>query len=115
MSSKRTGSRQSIQRRRLEGSAARADGRCCALIGLDRCEGLAIGSKREDLENIVVRNIDIRYLEQRYLALENEIANALLRGPDDDLRVADLKYRKLIIADEIEQHRLAAQRFDLVD
>lgn len=63
----------------------------------------------------MVRNIDIRYLEQRYLALENEIANALLRGPDDDLRVADLKYRKLIIADEIEQHRLAAQRFDLVD
>ena len=62
----------------------------------------------------MVRNIDIRYLEQRYLALEHEIASALLRGPDD-LRVADLRYRKLIIADEIEQHRLAVQHPDLVD
>ena len=63
----------------------------------------------------MAKNIDIRYLEQRYLALEKEIANALLRSPADDLRVADLKYRKLIIADEIEQHRLAMQRLDLVD
>ncbi len=60
-------------------------------------------------------NIDIRYLEQRYVALEKEIANALLRSPADDLRVADLMYRKLIIADEIEQHRRTMQRFDLVD
>lgn len=60
-------------------------------------------------------NIDIRYLEQRYLALEKEIANALLRSPADDLRVADLMYRKLIIADEIEQHRRAVQRLGLVD
>jgi hypothetical protein len=66
------------------------------------------------LENIVARNIDIRYLEQRYLALEKEIANTLLRSPADDLRIADLKYRKLIIADEIEQHRRTVQRFDLV-
>jgi hypothetical protein len=42
------------------------------------------------------------------------IANALLRSPADDLSVADVKYRKLIIADEIEQHRRADQRFDLV-
>jgi hypothetical protein len=82
---------------------------------LNRCEGHLFGSKREDLENIVMRNIDIRYLEQRYLAIENEIANALLCNPADDLRVADLKYRKFIIADEIEQHRLTVQRSDLVD
>ena len=60
-------------------------------------------------------NIDFRYLEQRYLALENEIAHALLRSPADDLRVADLNYRKFTIADEIEQHRLAMKRSDLVD
>lgn len=59
-------------------------------------------------------NVDIRYLEQRYLALENEIAHALLRSPADDLMVADLKCRKCAIADEIEQHRLAMQRSDLV-
>jgi hypothetical protein len=68
------------------------------------------GSKLDDLENIVARKIDIQYLERRYLALENEIANALLHSLADDLRVADLKYRKLIIADEIEQHRRADQR-----
>jgi hypothetical protein len=76
---------------------------------------LVLGSKPEDLENIVARKIDIQYLEQRYLALENEIANALLHSSVDDLRVADLRYRKLIIADEIEQHRRTVQRFDLVN
>jgi len=85
------------------------------LLNPTRCERREPGSQRDDLENIVARNIDIRYLEQRYLALENEILNALRRGPVDDLRVADLRYRKLIIADEIEQHRLTAQRLDLVD
>ncbi len=56
--------------------------------------------------------IDIRYLEQRYSALENEIADALLRNHADDLTVADLRYRKLIIADEIEQHRRMVQHFN---
>jgi len=63
----------------------------------------------------VVSKIDIHYLEQRYLALENEIENALLYSPTDDLRVADLKYRKLIIADEIQQNRRQVERFDLVN
>ena len=58
----------------------------------------------------MARKIDIQYFERRYLVLENEIANTLLHSPADDLRVADLKYRKLIIADEIEQHRRADQR-----
>ena len=63
----------------------------------------------------MVSKIDIHYLEQRYLALENEIENALLYSPTDDLRVADLKYRKLIIADEIQQNRRQVERFDLVN
>jgi hypothetical protein len=48
-------------------------------------------------------------------SLENEIENALLHSPTDDLRVADLKYRKLIIADEIQQNRRQVERFDLVN
>jgi hypothetical protein len=49
----------------------------------------------------------IAYLEQRYTALEKEIANALGQSPTDDLAIADLKYRKLIIAHEIQHnHRL---------
>ena len=54
----------------------------------------------------------IAYLEQRYTALEKEIADALRQSPTDDLAIADLKYRKLIIADEIQQDRRWAERFD---
>lgn len=51
------------------------------------------------------------YLEQRYTALENEIANALRQSPTDDLVVADLRCRKLIIADEIQHNRRLVERF----
>ena len=47
----------------------------------------------------------IAYLEQRYTALEKEIADALRVSPPDDLAIADLKYRKLIIADAILHNR----------
>ena len=51
----------------------------------------------------------IAYLEQRYTALEKEIADALRDSPTDDLAIADLKYRKLIIADEILYNRRLAE------
>jgi hypothetical protein len=53
----------------------------------------------------------IAYLEQRYLALEEEIANALHHSPTDGFAIADLKYRKLIIADEIQHNRRLVERF----
>ena len=53
----------------------------------------------------------IAYLEQRYTALESEIADALRQSPTDDLTIADLKYRKLIIADEIQHNRRLVERF----
>ena len=53
----------------------------------------------------------IVYLEQRYTALEKEITNALYQSPTDDLAIADLKYRKLIIADEIQHNRRLVERF----
>jgi len=53
----------------------------------------------------------IAYLEGRYLALEKEIASALHRGPTDDSAIADLKYRKLIIADELQHNRRLVERF----
>ena len=49
--------------------------------------------------------IDIAYLERRYATLEKEIENALYLNPDDDLAIADLRNRKLIIADEIQHNR----------
>jgi hypothetical protein len=57
----------------------------------------------------------IAYLERRYLDLEKEIANALHHSPTDDLTIADLRYRKLNIADEIQHNRRLVERFDLVD
>ena len=53
----------------------------------------------------------ISYLERRYTALETEIADALRQSPTDDLAIADLKYRKLIIADEILHNRRLVESF----
>jgi hypothetical protein len=53
----------------------------------------------------------IAYLEQRYAALESEIADALRQSPTDDMAIADLKYRKLIIADEIQRNRRLVESF----
>ena len=53
----------------------------------------------------------IAYLEQRYTALEKEIADALRQSPTNDLVIADLKYRKLIIADEIQHDRRLVESF----
>jgi hypothetical protein len=52
----------------------------------------------------------IAYLERRYAALE-KIADALSQSPTDELAIADLKYRKLIIADEIQHDRRLVERF----
>ncbi len=57
----------------------------------------------------------IAYLERRYLDLEKEIADASRHSPTDDLAIADLKSRKLIIADEIQHNHRLVERFDLVD
>ena len=53
----------------------------------------------------------IAYLERRYLTLEKEIANAMRHSPKDVSEIADLKYRKLIIADEIQHNRRLVERF----
>ena len=47
----------------------------------------------------------IAYLEQRYTVLEKEIADALRDSPTDNRAIADLKYRKRIIASEILDNR----------
>jgi hypothetical protein len=56
------------------------------------------------LESILAQ-ATIAYLERRYLALEKEIEDARHESPVDDLAVADLKCRMLIIADEIQRNR----------
>ena len=53
----------------------------------------------------------ISYLERRYTALESEIADALRQSPTDDLAIADLKYSKQIIAEEIQHNRRLVERF----
>ena len=53
----------------------------------------------------------IAYLEQRYTVLEKEIADALRDCPTDDRAIADLKYRKRIIANEILDNRRLVERF----
>jgi hypothetical protein len=48
-----------------------------------------------------MRQSTLDYLKKRYLELEKEIATTSLH--DHDLIVAGLQYRKLVIADEIEE------------
>jgi len=44
-------------------------------------------------------------LEQQHKALEEEIAEALAHSSTDDLKIAELKRRKLLLKDEIERLR----------
>ncbi|HVY57592.1 MAG TPA: DUF465 domain-containing protein [Xanthobacteraceae bacterium] len=47
-------------------------------------------------------------LERRHQALENELAEALQHPSTDDLRIAELKRRKLLVKDEIARLKLEA-------
>jgi hypothetical protein len=53
----------------------------------------------------IMEQTTIAYLERRYAALEKEIENALQHGPTDHLAIADLVYRKVIVAEEIKHNR----------
>jgi len=44
-------------------------------------------------------------LERQHKALELEIAEALAHSSSDDLKIAELKRRKLVLKDEIERLR----------
>lgn len=45
-------------------------------------------------------------LERKHRVLENELHEALLHPSTDDLRIAELKRRKLMVKDEIERLKL---------
>ena len=44
-------------------------------------------------------------LERKHRNLENELCEALVHLSTDDLRIAELKRRKLLVKDEIERLR----------
>jgi hypothetical protein len=44
-------------------------------------------------------------LERQHKTLEQEIAEAIAHSSTDDLKIAELKRRKLIVKDEIERVR----------
>jgi hypothetical protein len=48
---------------------------------------------------------DLAEFERQHKAIENEIAEALAHSSTDDLKVTELKRRKLILKDEIERVR----------
>jgi len=47
-------------------------------------------------------------LERKHQALEEEIAEAMTHPSSDDLKIAELKRRKLIVKDEIERLRIGS-------
>jgi hypothetical protein len=48
---------------------------------------------------------DLAELERQHKAIESEIAEALVHSSTDDLKIAELKRRKLKLKDEIERVR----------
>jgi hypothetical protein len=76
--------------------------RVCSFVFLSNLETVLEGTMAQTT---------MAYLERRYVALEKQIADALRRSPTDDRMIADLKYRRLIIADEIQHHRRLVERF----
>ena len=53
----------------------------------------------------------IAYLEQRYADLEREIVDTSHLMPAEDILIADLKFRKAVISDEIQHNRRLVERF----
>ena len=49
--------------------------------------------------------VDLAELERQHKALEDEITDALAHSSTDDLKIAELKRRKLKLKDEIERVR----------
>jgi len=49
--------------------------------------------------------VHLAELERQHKALEHEIAEALARSSTDDLKIAELKRRKLLLKDQIERLR----------
>jgi hypothetical protein len=47
-------------------------------------------------------------LERKHRVLESELHEALLHPSTDDLRIAELKRRKLLVKDEIERLKISA-------
>jgi hypothetical protein len=47
-------------------------------------------------------------LERKHKTLENELHDALIHVSTDDLQIAELKRRKLMVKDQIERLRQAA-------
>jgi hypothetical protein len=56
------------------------------------------------------RHTELAGLERQHAALEREIETELSRPGFDDLKVTELKRRKLQLKDEIERLRLAAEK-----
>jgi hypothetical protein len=63
----------------------------------------------EEIMSYSVKQTTIAYLERRYAALEKEIENALQDGPTNHPAIADLIFRKLIVAEEIKHNRRLAE------
>ena len=48
-------------------------------------------------------------LERKHRALEDEIADAMVHPSTDNLKIAELKRKKLLVKDEIERLRIVEQ------
>jgi hypothetical protein len=66
-------------------------------------EGVGVGWL-EEVNHMTIK-ADFAELDRQHKALEHEIAEALAHSSTDDLKIMELKRRKLILKDEIERVR----------
>jgi hypothetical protein len=77
-----------------------AAGRRCHPAGSD-----AAGRFQNEAVNHMTIKAHLAELERQHKALEHEIAEGLAHSSSDDLKITELKRRKLILKDEIERVR----------
>jgi len=64
------------------------------------------------LQEPIMAQATIAYLEQRYADLEREIVDTSHLTPTEVILIADLQFRKTVIADELRHNRRLVDRFD---
>ena len=85
-------------RRTIEALSTNVQGR----VTLRQCQA---GNLTQEVSHMSIR-AHLAELEKRHRALEEELTEALAHPSTDDLQIAALKRRKLLVKDEIARLRL---------
>ena len=78
---------------------------CCSVVQVDPSVLTWEDSSHHDTNDELSIKAHLAELERQHKALEHELAEALAHSSTDDLKIMELKRRKLILKDEVERVR----------